>query len=92
MLTRKLSNSTTGMLAGLLVGLVSQTAFATDVVVAYGDDVARQARSVEVDFQARMSEYAQSLSKHIRANVAKEMERIKAPRLRLVSVDERKQG
>lgn len=76
------------MLAGLLLGLASHGAGAMDEVVAYGDDVARQARLAEQEFQARLSDYRKAVQERVKANLAKEIECIELPRLRAAVKDE----
>lgn len=87
MLTRKLANTRTALLAGVVVGLIGQAAAATDTVVAYGDDAARQARAIEAEFRAQMSENARTINRAIKANVEREIMRIRAPQIRLALND-----
>ncbi len=79
MMTRKLANSRTALVAGLIAGLAGQTALATDVVTAYGDDAVRQAREMDDAFQARLNQNAMDIEQAVRANVEREITRIKAP-------------
>lgn len=81
MTTRKLSQAAWAV--GVLLGLASHTAGAMDVVVAYGDHVALQARLAEQEFQARMSDYRKAVQECVKANLAKEIERIELPRLQV---------
>jgi len=83
MLTRKLANTKTALLAGLLGSFISQVAAATDTVVAYGDDAARQALTLDAELQAQRSENARTIDRAIKANVEREITRIKAPDIRL---------
>jgi hypothetical protein len=93
MLTRKLSDTKTGLVAGLILGLTGPAANATDVVVAYGSDTARQAREAEAEFQTRMGEFVRSVDAGIKANVEKEVAKIKLPEIRLaLGNDDLKRG
>lgn len=94
MLTRKVSDSKAGLLAGVVLGLAGQAAAAADVVVAYGGEAARLARAAEAEFQTRMSENVRSLNEDIKANVEREIRKIKVepPQLRLALADELKRG
>jgi len=86
MKTRKESRA--AVVAGLLLGLASHGANATDVVVAYGDHVALQARLAEQEFQARMSDYQKAVREGVEANLSKEVERIELPRIQVAVKDE----
>lgn len=94
MLTRKLANTSTALLTGIALNLISQVAAATDTVVAYGDDAVRQARAVEAEFQARMDENARIIDRAIKANVEREVARIRPPKVRLAlnDTESRKRG
>jgi hypothetical protein len=83
MLRRKGNRSRAVWLAAVLVGLTSNAALATDEVVVYGDDVARRARAAEAEFQALMSENAESLDRAIKASIERQVEALKMPKLQL---------
>ena len=88
MLTRKLAGRGTALVAGLIAGLLSQAASATEEVVVYGDTVLEQIRAFDNEFQTRMDRNARDLDGLIRANVHREITRIKAPALRVVALSE----
>jgi hypothetical protein len=92
MLTRKLANPKTALLAGLLLGLTGQVATAAEVVVVYGDDAVHDARLVEASFQARMSENVGIVDAAVKANVKREISRIKAPTVLLALSEVPKRG
>jgi len=87
MLTRKLANTKTSLLAGIVAGLIGQGAAATETVVAHGDEAALQARTLDAEFQAQMSKNARTINRAIKANVEREMTRIRAPKIRLALID-----
>ena len=80
--------SRAAVVAVLLLGLTSHGVHAMDVVVAYGDHVARQARLAEQEFQARMSDYQKAVRERVKANLSKEVERIELPRIQVAVRDE----
>ena len=91
-MTRKVATVRTALLGGVVAALIGQAAMATDTVVAYGDDAVRQARAREAEFQAQMSENARTVSRAIRANLEREVMRIRPPRVRLALSDAATRG
>ena len=85
MLTRKLTSL---IASGLVLGLLGQSAAATEeVVVVYGGSAAREALASEVRFQSEMREYVESMDRVVRADLDKRVQRIKAPSIELALVD-----
>jgi hypothetical protein len=83
MLTRKLTNRIASVGLVLSVGLLSQTATATEELVVNGADVAALAQEGEALFQSDMKEYVESLNHRLKATLDKELKEIAAPKLTL---------
>ena len=84
MVTRKLINPRTGLVAGLLLGLVGQSvAAAEEEVVVYGSEAARWATAVEARMQADLKEYLDALHREIRTQAEKDLVKVRAPELKL---------
>jgi hypothetical protein len=83
MSTSKLNQPITALVAGLVAGLLSQTAAATEEVVVYGTATVEQAQRREAEFQAEIKEYAQSLNEGLKATLARELKSLPALKLEL---------
>jgi len=83
MLTSKLNKPMTALVAGLIAGLMSQTAAATEEVVVYGTAAAEPAQRREAEFQSEIKAYAQSLNEDLKATLDKELKSLPAPKLEL---------
>lgn len=83
MLTRKLTNPIASMGLVLSVGLLSQTAAATEELVVNGAEVAARAQEGEALFQSDMKEYVKSLNHSLKATLDKELKENAAPKLTL---------
>ena len=86
MLTRKLNNPTASLFVGLVAGLLSQWAAATEVVVVDGTEALARAQADEARFQTEMKDAAESLNQNLKATLEKELKQIAAPRVQLAIV------
>jgi hypothetical protein len=83
MLTRKQNAPITSLVIGLIAGLFSQLAAATEEIVVNGTAAAAQAQAQEVRFQTEMKNYAQSLNQNLKATLDRELKKQPAPQVRL---------
>jgi hypothetical protein len=92
MLTGKLTHAKAGWGLSLLLGLFSQAATATDVVVAYGDEAARQARAVQAAYEADRLEFIKAVDRDIKLNFDRELDRLRSPVTQLAALAIIRQG
>jgi hypothetical protein len=83
MLTRKLTNRIASVGLVLSVGLLGQTATATEELVVNGADAAALAQKGEALFKSDMKEYVELLNHSLKATLYKELKEISAPQLTL---------
>lgn len=85
MATRKLTGFVATAL--LVLGFHSQSASATEEVVAYGAEVAAQARQSRELFRSERQDYIRSLDHEFKETLGEDLAMIRAPRLRLASIE-----
>ena len=85
MATRKL----TGLVATALfvLGFHAQSASATEEVVAYGAELAAVARQSRELFRSERQDYIRSLDHEFKATLGEDLKEIRAPRLRLATLE-----
>ena len=87
MLTRTLNNSVAILLAGLVAGLLSQSAAANEEVVAYASETAAEIEARETRLQSELKDYAQSLNRDMKVTLDKALKRVAAPKLELAAAE-----
>jgi hypothetical protein len=83
MVTRTVSLATTSLAVGIVAALLGQTAVAMEEVVAYRNDSPVRAVDHASRFQAEMENYAQSLNRDLKDTLAKQLEQLSYPKLKL---------
>ena len=81
MLTKVLINPTASLIAALTLGLLSQTAAATEEVVVTGVDVSAQATAERL--QSEIKDHVLTLNHRLKATLDEDLRRLQAPRPRI---------
>lgn len=87
MLTRKLTHRIASVGLVFSVGLLSQTAAATEELVVNGAEAVALAQEGEALLQSDIKEYVESLNHRLKATLEKELKQIEAPKLMLALND-----
>ena len=85
MTTRKLTRLVATAL--LVLGLHGQSASATEEVVAYGAEDAAVARQSQALFRSERHDYIRSLDREFKETLGEDLKGIRAPQLRLASLE-----
>ena len=81
MLTRILNNPKASLIAALTMGLLSQTAAATEEIVVTGVDVSAQATAERL--QSEMKDHVLTLNHRLKATLDEDLRRLQAPKPRI---------
>ena len=87
MMTRTLTIAKTGLVTGLLAGLLSHSVAATEVVVVYGDEVVARVAAREAHVQSEIRRYIDAMNRDLKANMKADVERMKDRKLVLALAD-----
>ena len=87
MLTRKLTHRIASVGLVFSVGLLSQTAAATEELVVNGAEAAAVAQQGEALLRSDMKEYVESLNLRLKVTLDKELKQIATPKLTLALND-----
>lgn len=83
MANRKLTNRIASVGLVVSVGLLAQTATATEELVVNGADAAARAQESQALFRSHMKEYVESLNHNLKSTLDKDLKEITAPKLTL---------
>jgi hypothetical protein len=92
MLTRKLITPLASAGIALSLGLLSQTATATEEIVVNGAEVAARVETYEALLRSEMKEYVRSLNHSLKATLDKDLKEIDAPKLELAALETSTRG
>jgi hypothetical protein len=85
MFIEKLITPRTALMSGLLVGLLSHQASATEEIVVYGSEAVAAAAVEQAAFESERQDYLRSLNEQLKATLEQDLKRIAAPTLQIAS-------
>jgi hypothetical protein len=85
MYTRTLITGRTSLISGLLVGLLSLQASATEELVVYGGEIAAAAAAQQQEFQSEMQEYLRSLNEQLKTTLEKDLNKVALPKVQIAA-------